>query len=87
MSLYLAAVNKGHIDYKVLQLRSDISKECQKRIKKMLKDLYYYRECYLMVSQFSGGVINSFIYRNYKKFDFQLVEGNIEELKKWEEIF
>ena len=82
LSLYLAAVNKGHIDYKVLQLRSDISKECQKRIKKMLKDLYYYRECYLMVSQFSGGVINSFIYRNYKKFDFQLVEGNIEELKK-----
>ena len=74
LSLYLAAVNKGHIDYKVLQLRSDISKECQKRIKKILKVLYYYRECYLMVSQFSGGVINSFIYRNYKKFDFQLVE-------------
>lgn len=81
LNSYLKSIEKGYIDYKVLKHRNVISNKCQNEIRNMLEGIYYTGEIYLIVSKYSTGIINSFIYGRYVKQNFELVQGDINVLK------
>ena len=73
---YLTKVEKGIISYDVLRVRSIISNHCRKSIIKLVQGYGDSKEYYLLVSPFSAGVINSFIY-NKSDISFKLVDGEL----------
>lgn len=77
---YMAKVETGIIDYNVMKRRSIISNQCRKKIKIGLEEVEHSGKNYLLISPFSAGIINSYIYNNDKE-SFILVDGNIKDLK------
>ena len=76
---YMTKVEKGIIDYNVMKRRSIISNQCRKKIKKGLESIEHNGKNYLVISPFSAGIINAFIYNN-DNISFELVDGNIKSL-------
>lgn len=76
---YIDKIEKGIIDYNIMKRRSIISNQCRKKIKEGLEYLGHNGENYLLISPFSIGIINSFIYNN-DKISFELVEVDLKKL-------